>query len=220
MTPQRLLTIGNFPTAVEAHAARLLLGSHGITAIVVDEALVGNFWQFGNAVGGVKLQVTADDAPRARQLLAGEIIPDETPDSTGPWSCGHCRQQVPGNFDVCWSCGEPRGSAESTEPSMPLSESPITESRRPETPPLPLRERDCPHCGTELRAAAESCPECGKTVLPNPYESPLRSAGVRPAPGALRADRAAADELAGRAWRAAAFGSALLRPCRSTRSCS
>ena len=52
MPDKSLSSIGNFPTTAEVHAARLLLGSHGIAAVVVDEMLVGNFWQLGGAVGG------------------------------------------------------------------------------------------------------------------------------------------------------------------------
>ncbi len=74
MTDKQLSTVGNFPTAAEAHAARLWLASQGIAATVIDEAMVGNFWYLGNAVGGVKLQVDAANEARVRQLLAeGEL---------------------------------------------------------------------------------------------------------------------------------------------------
>lgn len=66
----RWVTVATFWLAPEAHIARLRLESEGIDCVIVDENLVATDWLFANAVGGIKLQVPADQAVRARETLA------------------------------------------------------------------------------------------------------------------------------------------------------
>jgi hypothetical protein len=49
--------------------ARELLESNGIDALVRDAGLVGVHPWLSNAVGGVKLVVSSDDAELAREIL-------------------------------------------------------------------------------------------------------------------------------------------------------
>ena len=62
----RLVTVASFSTALHAHLARLRVEAEGIQCFIADEHIVG---AFGAAVGGVKLQVEADDAERATAIL-------------------------------------------------------------------------------------------------------------------------------------------------------
>ncbi len=218
MPEKRLSTVGNFPTTAEAHAARLLLASQGIEAIVVDEMLVGNFWYLGNAVGGVKLQVDSADDLRARQLLADEAAPpagDSGPSHAAAWICSQCRERVPANFEVCWACGRQRGPGDADEVPPPDPQTTV----RPKPPaaeilPLPVRESRCSACGAALLSASALCPRCGATAACNPFEAPLHPtlAAIKPASGVLRQQRQAADALAQRAWLAAILGSVCLPP--------
>lgn len=218
MAVTQLTTIGNFATAAEAHAARLLLASQGIPAVLVDETLVGNFWYYGNAVGGVKLQVDAADDPRARQLLDEHATPaarDDGPSHGAAWTCPQCRERVPANFEVCWACGSLHGPEDIEVASLPAADSPAEPKPASRAKPnLPARESLCPDCGGTLHVASGVCPQCGARPALNPYEAPLSPtlAAVQQPPGLLRQQRAAADALAQRAWLSAVFGIVFLPP--------
>jgi hypothetical protein len=56
--------------AHEAHLARALLESEGIDAWVLDATQIGVQWHVAGAIGGIKVGVRAEDAERARTLLA------------------------------------------------------------------------------------------------------------------------------------------------------
>ncbi len=63
-------------------AGRIALGrlqAEGIAAYLADENLVQTDWLYNLAVGGIKLQVDARDAPRAREVLATDYSGDIDP---------------------------------------------------------------------------------------------------------------------------------------------
>lgn len=64
------VTVAEFPDSFRANVARNLLARSGIRALLLNEATVDMAWHLAGAVGGVKLQVDAQHADRARQLLA------------------------------------------------------------------------------------------------------------------------------------------------------
>ena len=64
-----LVTVATFSLPTAAEAQKLLLEHEGIRAFLADDNLVGMNWFLSNAVGGVKLQVAASDAERAREIL-------------------------------------------------------------------------------------------------------------------------------------------------------
>ena len=61
--------VAAFWQPTEAHLARLKLESEGIECFLSDENIVTTYWLYANAVGGVKLLVREQDAPRAAELL-------------------------------------------------------------------------------------------------------------------------------------------------------
>jgi hypothetical protein len=63
------LVVATFTLPTEAEMARELLESNGIDALVRDAGLVGVHPWLSNAVGGVKLVVSSDDAELAREIL-------------------------------------------------------------------------------------------------------------------------------------------------------
>ncbi len=67
----KLVTVGTFDMATEAHLAKGLLEANGLTAFLADELTVGVAWHLSNAVGGIKLQVSENDVERAANILAG-----------------------------------------------------------------------------------------------------------------------------------------------------
>src|ERR1700686_753685 len=81
-------TVATFTLRHEAELAKLHLGASGVTAWLADEGVVGAHPFLAYAVGGIKLQVAAGDANRARAVLA----------EMGTGKDGSER---------CLSCGEP-----------------------------------------------------------------------------------------------------------------
>ena len=64
------IIIARFDSMPEAHIAMGRLEAEGIEAWLADEHLVQTDWLYSIAVGGIKLQVAAEDAQRASKILA------------------------------------------------------------------------------------------------------------------------------------------------------
>ncbi len=65
-------TVAIFDTPMTAELARLRLETEGIEAFLIDTETVAMAWHFGQAVGGIKLQVRHEDAGQALSIL-GEM---------------------------------------------------------------------------------------------------------------------------------------------------
>ena len=76
---EKLVTIGKYRTAIEAHMARAVLEEEGVRCYVQDEELVTMLSHVGTALGGVKLCVAACDAERAAGILAELEQTHQTP---------------------------------------------------------------------------------------------------------------------------------------------
>jgi len=89
-----LETIATFREASAAYIAKSLLEVEGIPAWIADEHMVGAYWLYSNAVGGVKLQVEPEHATRAAALLDEDRSPllPELSDDLEPeeHSCPRC----------------------------------------------------------------------------------------------------------------------------------
>ena len=70
MASEGPIVVATFSLPTEAEMARELLEQNGIEAILRDAGFLGVHPWLSNAVGGVKLVVPAEDARRARELLA------------------------------------------------------------------------------------------------------------------------------------------------------
>ena len=66
---EELITIKTYTYPHEVYVERGKLESEGIQTFLKDEATVQVYNFYSNAVGGVKLQVFADDAERAIAIL-------------------------------------------------------------------------------------------------------------------------------------------------------
>jgi len=73
-----LVPIASYPDAPAAYVARARLEAEGIPAFVLDEHIVGVAWLWSQALGGVKLQVDAADAARAREILTTDAAEAES----------------------------------------------------------------------------------------------------------------------------------------------
>ena len=65
-----LVTIATFDLWPDAQIALGRLEAEGIPAYMADQHLVQTDWLYSIAVGGIKLQVEAEDEARAREILA------------------------------------------------------------------------------------------------------------------------------------------------------
>jgi hypothetical protein len=72
---REMVTIVKFRDLPEALLAQGNLNSSGIESVLLDDNLVRMDWLWSNAVGGIKLQVKAEDAVEATEIL-NEPIPE------------------------------------------------------------------------------------------------------------------------------------------------
>jgi hypothetical protein len=85
----RWVTIKTFDSPLEANLAKNLLEEAGLRTLLVGEEAVGMTWMLSNAVGGIRLQVVADDVARAQEILrrssraafANDLEPEKTDDT-------------------------------------------------------------------------------------------------------------------------------------------
>ncbi len=98
--------------AHDVHVVRGLLEEAGIRARVIGESLAT---MYGVVLTGSSVSprvcVFASHESRARQVIAEweeKRQAARTPRPIPTWKCGHCGEDVDGNFDVCWSCQSPK----------------------------------------------------------------------------------------------------------------
>ncbi|GAA0558269.1 hypothetical protein GCM10008942_03440 [Rhizomicrobium electricum] len=91
-----LVTVSAFREPYEAHLFRGRLEAEGIFAVVSHEMHVANKWMLSNALGGVKVQVSADEIELAREVERAccrgdyrEILRQELGDLDDP-VCPYC----------------------------------------------------------------------------------------------------------------------------------
>ncbi|MFN0110089.1 MAG: putative signal transducing protein [Blastocatellia bacterium] len=70
-----LVTIATYTIPYKAQLAKGLLEANDIPAFAADEHLSSINWLYVNAIGGIRLQVTEDNAEQAKALLAMENEP-------------------------------------------------------------------------------------------------------------------------------------------------
>ncbi len=135
---QGLVTVAACAQPVEAHLLRCRLEAEGVDAFVADEHIVSLQWLYSAAVGGVKVQVHARDAERARGILEASSFQRSdsarfvTEDLRAP-RCPDC-----GSLDV-----QQRFSRRVTFASSLLLGFPL---------PWPLRRSRCRSCGAHWRS--------------------------------------------------------------------
>ena len=70
MNNSELITIASYSFPHEAHVAKANLDAAGIPAFIADEHTINMQWLFSNALGGVRVQVPAQYAEMAQEVLA------------------------------------------------------------------------------------------------------------------------------------------------------
>jgi hypothetical protein len=95
---RELVTIRQFRDLPEALLAKGSLASAGIDAVLLDDNLVRIDWFWSNLIGGVKLQVPAEDSQAANEIL-NQPIPENF-DATGTGDYQQPRCPKCGSLDV------------------------------------------------------------------------------------------------------------------------
>jgi Putative prokaryotic signal transducing protein len=97
---RNLVTIRRYRDLSEAIVARGVVESAGIFCFLKDENLIRLDWQVSNMIGGIRLQVAAEDVEAAEAVLA-QPVPDSIsiPDQPGfeQPRCPRC-----GSSDISW----------------------------------------------------------------------------------------------------------------------
>lgn len=74
-----LITLARFDWLAQAEMARCRLEACGIETFLPDEFTSSIYWHYARGLGGIRLQVGAEDAEDARAILDEEPIPQEEP---------------------------------------------------------------------------------------------------------------------------------------------
>ncbi len=124
-----LVTIEEFDKSHVAQVAVLSLEQAGIQCFLQNETIVAMDWFMANAVGGIKLQVAAQDADRAQSILA-EIRDhkfereESLKDTWVTFRCSHCKKPISfsglslGRVESCPRCGSYVDVPVQSDPSL------------------------------------------------------------------------------------------------------
>ena len=100
-TSAHAVTIRRFRDLPEALLAKGSLESSGIPCTLVDDNMVRLDWFISNLIGGVKLQVSSEDAVVANEILDQPILEHFEVEGTGEYQqpkCPYC-QSLDVNFE-------------------------------------------------------------------------------------------------------------------------
>src|SRR5579871_6038314 len=97
----RLITVVAYDNLPEAEWAQSRLAQADIPSSLTNGYLVSWFWQFREAVGGIKLQVPERDVEKAVDLLYWDVV-----DDAATTTCPACGETLDSGWEVCWRCGK------------------------------------------------------------------------------------------------------------------
>jgi len=100
-----LVTLRTFDNYVTAHIVKSKLEAEGIHCVLKDENTITLQWHIGNAIGGIKLQVPADQVHIADHILQEtEQEAQQQSETIGFWDDEDMDQLDPNNR-ICIHCG-------------------------------------------------------------------------------------------------------------------
>ena len=108
MSEEKLVTIRRCGPVWEAEMLRDRLETAGIRAFVQGAESNRTLSYAATALGGVKVQVAANEVAAAEQVLTDDELQRAT---AGSWQCPRCDEINDAAFDVCWNCSMPRGDS-------------------------------------------------------------------------------------------------------------
>lgn len=108
-----LVTVASFSEPINGYLVRARLEDEGIPCFLADAHTISANWFYSNAIGGVKLQVRAADAERARVIIERERQRHRSDADDVDWTAVDPRWTFDGNHTDEGACTCPRcGSME------------------------------------------------------------------------------------------------------------
>ncbi len=98
MAEMELRKLANFASELEARMLEGMLAAEGIACVLNNAEFVADFWHYGNAVGGVTVQVAEEDWDAAQAVLSPDHPVAES------WVCPVCGTKIEAEFNSCWKC--------------------------------------------------------------------------------------------------------------------
>jgi hypothetical protein len=187
-----LVRIATYWSSFDAETAKLQLDSCGIPSIVTSGAMNAMLGELGGTLSPIELLVREEDVERTT-LALDEFLSQEGKED---WVCSKCKEEVPGTFGNCWSCGIDRANHE--EPNSRLTAD-LDESRSVEVGAEAFVERNHTVLATDLSSL--SLPYAPPSTLSS---SSRLIAKEFEAQSALSTDEM--EAIIDRAWRAAIVG--------------
>lgn len=126
------LTVATFDNVGEAEILRQELEDVGVKAWLSNDTITVTLWHVGSALGGVKVQIEAEDETIALKLISERQRRRRRNREAEDWYCGVCREWISPSFDICWSCRGARDEVAKQPPSTATPE--LIEPPDDETP--------------------------------------------------------------------------------------
>jgi hypothetical protein len=130
-----LITVAAFDDSVSASLAMNRLQDAGVPAVLSHENAVTWFWYLSIAIGGIEVQVNAQDAKAARSLIEAHVQSTE-PDADAKAEAGPGAEEMTGDEVPEFFTADPEAETKATNTSESDQEPPEEE------PPLTQRERN------------------------------------------------------------------------------
>ena len=93
------------PAPIFIHQLKDLLEEKGIVAIIKNEFLSGGVGELPPTEVWPELWVMSKDDEEPAKRIVDQFIQcsQEKPQN---WVCGKCGQNIEGQFNICWNCGQ------------------------------------------------------------------------------------------------------------------
>lgn len=109
---QKLVTLRSCSWVWEAEILCDRLQAAGFTAFVQGAETGRSLSYAGVALGGIRVQVPADELEDAKRLLEEDQYELHR---NKPWVCSRCGEPNEASFDFCYSCSLPRSASQAAE---------------------------------------------------------------------------------------------------------
>lgn len=93
------------PSPIFIHHLKDLLDEKGIKSIIKNELLSGGVGDLPPTEVWPELWVMDNEDKMPAERLVNEFLQSVKSDSKA-WKCRNCGEEIEGQFNICWSCGQ------------------------------------------------------------------------------------------------------------------